>query len=83
MLAIMASGDRRIKLSKITAPTLVIHGADDKLVPLAAGRDTAHHIKGAQLKIIPGMGHDLAPKLHPILSAAIVAHCQAHPTGAS
>lgn len=83
MLAIMASGDRRIKLSKITAPTLVIHGADDKLVPLAAGRDTAHHIKGAQLKIIPGMGHDLAPKLHPILSAAIVVHCQAHPTGAS
>jgi len=82
MLAIMASGDRRIKLTKITAPTLVIHGADDKLVPLAAGRDTAKHIKGAQLKVIPGMGHDLAPGLHPILSAAIAAHCKEHPAGA-
>jgi pimeloyl-ACP methyl ester carboxylesterase len=76
MLAIMASGDRRTKLTKITAPTLVIHGADDKLVPLEAGRDTARHINGAQLKIIPGMGHDLAPKLHPLISAAIVTHCR-------
>jgi pimeloyl-ACP methyl ester carboxylesterase len=41
LLAVIASGDRRKRLATITAPTLVIHGAADPLVPLAAGRDTA------------------------------------------
>jgi len=31
------------------------------LVPLAAGIDTADNIRGAQLKVIPGMGHDFRP----------------------
>ena len=75
VLAILASGDRRALLAKITAPTLVIHGADDPLVPVAAGRDTAHHIKGAQLKVIDGMGHDLPQALLDTLVESIAAHC--------
>ena len=75
LLAILASGDRRALLGRIAAPTLVIHGADDPLVPVAAGRDTAQHIKGAQLKVIDGMGHDLPPGLLPELVEAIAAHC--------
>ncbi len=71
----IASGDRRKLLAKITAPTLVIHGADDPLVPVAAGRDTAKHIKGAQLVVIDGMGHDLPMGLLPRLVDAIAAHC--------
>ncbi len=74
LLAILASGDRRALLARITAPTLVIHGADDPLVPLAAGIDTARHIPRAQLKIIPGMGHDFAPALQPMLADSIAAH---------
>jgi pimeloyl-ACP methyl ester carboxylesterase len=77
LLAIMASGDRRWLLPKISAPTLVIHGAADPLVPVAAGRDTAHHIKGAELKVIDGMGHDLPLALQPVLVEAIAAHCRA------
>lgn len=42
-------------------PTLVLHGADDPLVPLACGEDTARRIPGARLVAIPGMGHDLPP----------------------
>ena len=76
LLAIIASGDRRRLLPRIKTPTLVIHGADDKLVPVAAGRETAHHIPGAALKIIPGMGHDLPPGLQAIVAEAIVAHCR-------
>jgi len=64
MAAIRTSGDRRAKLAAITAPTVVLHGADDPLVPVAAGRDTAANIKGAELRIIPGMGHDLPPALY-------------------
>ena len=61
LVAIIASGDRRKLLRKITAPTLVIHGAEDPLVPVEAGRDTARHIAGAKLMVIDGMGHDLPP----------------------
>jgi len=75
LAAIIASGDRRKLLQKITAPTLVIHGADDPLVPLEAGRDTARHIAGAQLMVIEGMGHDLPPGLMPTFVEAIAAHC--------
>jgi len=64
MAAVRAGGDRRPKLAKITAPTVVLHGADDPLVPVEAGRDTAANIKGAELMIVPGMGHDLPPGLY-------------------
>lgn len=77
LAAIMSSGDRRAELRTITAPTLVIHGADDPLVRVAGGIDTARNIPGARLKIIPGMGHDLpAPLLHG-LATLIAEHCRA------
>jgi proline iminopeptidase len=75
LVAIVASGDRRRLLRKIVAPTLVIHGADDPLLPVEAGRDTARHIAGAKLMVIDGMGHDLPPGAVPILVEAIAAHC--------
>jgi pimeloyl-ACP methyl ester carboxylesterase len=64
MAAIRASGDRRARLATITAPTQVLHGAEDPLVPVDGGRDTAANIRGAELRIIPGMGHDLPPALY-------------------
>jgi pimeloyl-ACP methyl ester carboxylesterase len=83
LLAILASGDRRALLARITAPTLVIHGADDPLVPVAAGVDTARSIRGAQLKVIPGMGHDFAPALQPLIADAIAAHVRGAQAGAA
>ncbi len=76
LLAIMAAGDRRRQLRAIVAPTLVIHGAADPLVPVAAGRDTAHNIPGAQLLVIDGMGHDLPLDVLPRLAKAIGTHCR-------
>jgi len=75
--AILACGDRSPLLRRVTAPTLVIHGADDPLVPLECGKDTARKIAGARLQVVPGMGHDLPPGLHPILIEAIAEHCHA------
>ena len=75
VMAIIASGDRRALLKRITAPTLVIHGRDDPLVPLPGGHDTADHIPGAKLRVVDGMGHDLSPALLPLLSQAILDHC--------
>lgn len=64
---IVASGDRRAALATITAPTMVIHGTDDPLVPLAGGRDTHATIPGAQIVEVPGMGHNLPEPLIPTI----------------
>lgn len=70
--AALASGDRRPKLRTIKAPTVVIHGADDPLVPLTGGEDTAANIPDAELLVIPGMGHDLPPVLYDVLIDGIM-----------
>ena len=60
LAAILASGDRTQSLASVTAPTLVIHGANDPLVPLAHGRATARAIPGAKLLVVEGLGHGIA-----------------------
>lgn len=77
LLAIAASGDRSAQLRQIRCPTLVLHGDADPLVPLAHGRDCARKIAGAQLDIVPGMGHDLPPSLVPLLTERVLAHLRA------
>ncbi|MEP4147870.1 MAG: alpha/beta hydrolase [Halioglobus sp.] len=74
LAAIMASGSRVKLLKNITAPTLVIHGRDDALVPLECGIDTARHIPDARLEIIEGMGHNLPEALMPRLLELIAGH---------
>jgi proline iminopeptidase len=74
LLAVLAAGDRREWLRRITAPTLVLHGRLDPLVPLAAGVETAQCIAGARLVVIEGMGHDLPPALLPRIAEEIAAH---------
>lgn len=64
LAAVTANGDRRPKLAKIKAPVLVMHGDADPLVRVDGGRDTAANIPGAELEIIPGMGHDIPPVLY-------------------
>jgi len=71
--ATLACGDRRAKLKRITAPTVVLHGDDDPLIPVAAGIDTANSIAGAELRIVPGMGHDFALGLVGTMADAICA----------
>jgi len=70
MAAIFADGDRRARLATITAPTVVVHGIDDPLVPIAGGRDTAANIPGARLVEVPGMGHTLPAELIPTVVEA-------------
>ena len=69
--AVLASPDRRPKLATIAAPSLVIHGEADALVPVDGGKDTAANIPGAELLLIPGMGHDLPPALYDTVVDAI------------
>jgi pimeloyl-ACP methyl ester carboxylesterase len=61
MLSAMADRARAGLLSRITTPTLVMHGKADPLVPYACGEDTARRIPNAKLHGIEGMGHDMPP----------------------
>jgi pimeloyl-ACP methyl ester carboxylesterase len=71
LAAILASGDRKDELRRITAPTLVIHGTADRLIAPSGGRATARAIPGARLLMIEGMGHDLPPGVWPQILDAI------------
>lgn len=76
MLAVGAAPERGDLLRAITAPTLVIHGAADPVVPLACGEDTATQVPGARLEIIEGMGHDLPAQLNERMLALIDANAR-------
>ena len=64
--ALIAAPPRDALLRKVRCPTLVLHGADDPVIPAAAAKDTAESIPGAELIVVPGMGHDFAPGLVPV-----------------
>jgi pimeloyl-ACP methyl ester carboxylesterase len=76
LVAIQASGDRTEALRKLDVPTVVIHGDADPLVRPSGGELTAKAIPGAELVIVPGMGHDLPEPLWDQVVDTIVTNCQ-------
>ena len=58
--AIVAVATRKpvyAELDRITVPTLVVTGADDKPTPPAKARRIAERVPGARLEIVPDCGH--------------------------
>lgn len=74
LMAIIKTGDRSSQVASIETPTLVLHGADDTLLPPAHGEHTAELIKGSSLKIFAGMGHNLPDAVMPDLLATMTSH---------
>lgn len=77
LAAIIDDGDRTARLKSVTAPTLVLHGEDDPLVKVEAGRATAAAIPGARIMTWPGWGHDLPLELIDPIADAIAGHARA------
>ncbi len=73
MVAILHHGDRRPGLARLSLPALVIHGLEDPLVPVEAGRDTARSIPGAALMLLEGVGHTLPRGVWPQVIDAVSA----------
>jgi pimeloyl-ACP methyl ester carboxylesterase len=69
MLQMQAIATRSGSPSHITAPTLVLHGVDDPLLPVANGRRLAELVPGARYIELPGVGH-LIPWEDPDRTAA-------------
>ena len=60
-----------VDIAKITAPTLVLVGAEDRLIPPAHTLSLAREIAGAKTVTIPGVGH-VATRQNPAAVAAAV-----------
>jgi pimeloyl-ACP methyl ester carboxylesterase len=71
LAAISTAPDRTPMLRDVRVPTVVVHGADDRLVAPSGGEATAAAIPDARLVLIPGMGHDMPPEIWPRLLDAI------------
>ncbi len=77
LLAIFTDGNRAERLGRITAPTLLIHGAADPLVPKEGSESLARHIPHARLEVIEQMAHDLPPSVLPRIADLIADHAAA------
>jgi pimeloyl-ACP methyl ester carboxylesterase len=82
LAAAMTTPDRTEDLRRLDLPTLVIHGAEDPVIAVSGGQATAEAIRGAELVVIDGMGHELPRPLWPTIAeriAALVARAQQRP----
>jgi pimeloyl-ACP methyl ester carboxylesterase len=79
LLAGIAAPAYHDKVGQIKAPTLVLHGDEDPLFPVAVAEHTAAAIPGARLEIIKGQGHEVYPaSLASLMIEAIAGHCLKH-----
>jgi pimeloyl-ACP methyl ester carboxylesterase len=76
LAAILSARDRTDELGRVRAPTVVIHGTDDPLIAPDGGEATARAIPGAELVLIPEMGHELPPRVWPRVIDAIVTNAK-------
>ena len=74
LAAILSARDRSPELAKLSVPALVIHGVDDPLIAPDGGEATARAIPGAELVLVPEMGHELPPRVWPRVLDAIAAN---------
>ena len=77
MMAIFSAGDRSDAVATITAPTLVVHGAKDTLLPPAHGAHTAQLISGSEFVVYDSMGHNIPDDVLQNLLQKMTLHMQA------
>lgn len=76
LMAIFKAGDRSIEVAGIQARTLVLHGADDGLLPPAHGMHTAELINDARFVLLQDMGHNIPTALVPDIVVHMTQHMQ-------
>jgi pimeloyl-ACP methyl ester carboxylesterase len=69
--AIQRSGSRMSELNRITAPTLVVHGTEDPLIPEAHAAVYAQQIPNATYLSLDGVGHEMPEGISPTVLDAI------------
>jgi pimeloyl-ACP methyl ester carboxylesterase len=67
------------RLGSVRSPTLIIHGTDDRVVPLRYGEELARLIPGADLVVLPGAGHMYITDATQAADSAVLSFLAAHP----
>jgi pimeloyl-ACP methyl ester carboxylesterase len=75
LVATQKTGSLKRLLRDIRAPTVIIHGSDDPLIPLKRGEQLHRGIAGSRLVILQGMGHNLPRPMLPAIAEAIDSNC--------
>ncbi|MCF4995984.1 alpha/beta fold hydrolase [Pseudomonas syringae] len=78
IMAILAEPSRVALLNQLRVPTLVVHGTADPLLPVMHGVHLAAHIRGSQLKLIPGLAHRFQEAFKEPLLAAVLPYLRNH-----
>ncbi len=74
----IAAHDTSARLPGLRAPTLVIHGSADHLLPVANARVIAELIPGARLEILEGAGHLFFIEVPERAAALVSEHAAVH-----
>ena len=53
----LVNGEHAERIAQLQQPTLIVWGAQDRLIPPATGREFQRLIKGSQLVVLEGLGH--------------------------
>jgi pimeloyl-ACP methyl ester carboxylesterase len=80
--AALVTPDLRARLKLITAPTVVIQGEEDPIIPAQLARDVARSIPGAKFVTIDGMAHDVPDVMIGEVVKAILSVAQPEPAPA-
>jgi 3-oxoadipate enol-lactonase len=75
----VASADLRADLASISAPTLVIAGAEDPATPPEHGRRIAAGIAGAEFAEVPGGAHLVSFERPEVVNELLRAHLRGAP----
>jgi non-heme chloroperoxidase len=76
-VAVFSETDFTEDLKKIDVPTLIMHGDDDQIVPIAdSALLSAKLVKGAQLKVYPGLPHGMATTHAELINPDLLAFIQ-------
>lgn len=74
LTAILMTGSIQSYSKEIKAPTLIMHGSNDGLLPISHGKAVAKDIPNAVFKPINGMSHDLPEYFQPFIVRQLKKH---------
>ncbi|TSD40351.1 alpha/beta fold hydrolase [Rhodococcus sp. KBS0724] len=74
MLAVRTACDRTEALSKLSMPTVVIHGDSDPLIAFSGGEATVAAIPGSRFVPVQGLGHEIPVPARPTILAEFAAN---------
>jgi non-heme chloroperoxidase len=76
-IKVFSETDLTEDLKKFDVPTLILHGDDDQIVPIGASAMLSSQlVKGATLKVYPGLPHGMCSTHKDVINADLLSFLQ-------